>query len=75
MIIHGSQDETVPFGQAVEMHSSIQSAGGGSELVIIDGGHHNLRDDAEAPYDAPIWYSVGRQAADFLRANLVVPSR
>jgi len=75
MIIHGTQDETVPVSQAVRMHDAVRTAGQVSELVTIDGGHHNLLDDPEAPYEAPIWYSVGHQAAEFLSAILVKPTR
>jgi fermentation-respiration switch protein FrsA (DUF1100 family) len=70
LIIHGTEDETVPVGQASRMHDAIHSAGGHSEFVTIDGGHHNMRADPEAPYEAPIWYSVGHQAADFLISTL-----
>lgn len=75
MIIHGTQDETVPVNQAMQMHNAIHSTGCDSKLVTIDGGHHNLRDDPEAPYEAPIWYSIGHQAADFLSSSLIVPHR
>lgn len=73
MIIHGTQDETVPVNQAIQMHNAIHSTGWDTELVTIDGGHHNLRDDPKAPYEAPIWYSVGHQAADFLISSLAEP--
>lgn len=75
LIVHGTEDEVVPVSQAVRMHDAIHAAGHESELVTIEGGHHNLRDDPESPYDAPIWYSVGRQAADFLSSTPTMPRR
>lgn len=41
LLIHGDQDEIVPFGQAKEMLERSRAAGAQVALVVLRGGHHS----------------------------------
>jgi acetyl esterase/lipase len=51
LIIHGTLDETVPYEQAELLHRALLAVGADSRLLPIAGGHHNLLEDPDAPYD------------------------
>ena len=74
LIIHGTSDETVPYEQAELLHRALLAAGADSRLVPVAGGHHNLLDDPDAPYDGQVWYGVAAEAARFFRRQLGVGS-
>jgi dipeptidyl aminopeptidase/acylaminoacyl peptidase len=40
LIIHGTQDERVPFEQAVSLKDKLQTAGGDVTLLAIERGDH-----------------------------------
>jgi acetyl esterase/lipase len=70
LIIHGTQDETVPYEQAERLHQALLTAGAESRLLPITGGHHNLQPDPESRYNAPIWHNVATKATAFSRRHL-----
>ncbi|MFI5694255.1 prolyl oligopeptidase family serine peptidase [Kribbella sp. NPDC051586] len=72
LIIHGTRDETVPYEQGELLHRALLAAGADSRLVPIAGGHHNLLDDPDAPYDGQVWYDVANEAARFFQRHLGV---
>jgi len=71
LILHGTADETVPFEQAELLHGALRAVGADSRLVPIAGGHHNLLDDPDAPYDGQVWYDVADEAARFFQRQLM----
>ncbi|MER7250619.1 prolyl oligopeptidase family serine peptidase [Kribbella sp. NPDC000426] len=74
LIIHGTSDETVPYEQAELLHRALLAAGTDSRLLPIPGGHHNLLDDPDAPYDGQVWYDVADEAAQFFTRQLAAGS-
>ena len=42
LLIHGTEDPTAPYDQAVRMNDALSKAGGDIILVTIDGGGHNV---------------------------------
>lgn len=74
LIIHGTSDETVPYEQAELLHRALLAAGADSRLLPIAGGHHNLLDDPDAPYDGQVWYDVADEVGRFFKRQLGVGS-
>jgi acetyl esterase/lipase len=58
--IHGDQDPTVPYSQAVRLHQALDKVKVPNELVTIHGGHHGGFNDAQTE-DAykRIWSFLG----------------
>lgn len=73
LIVHGTLDETVPYEQAERLHGALRAAGAESELLTIDGGHHNLQADPDNLYDGRAWYDVGAAAIQFFERHLRQP--
>jgi dipeptidyl aminopeptidase/acylaminoacyl peptidase len=71
LIVHGTSDETVPYGQAESLHRALVAVGADSRLLPIAGGHHNLLEDPDAPYDGQVWYDVADEAVQFFRHRLL----
>lgn len=40
LIVHGKADSAAPYGQSVRLHEVVQSKGGRSELLLLDGANH-----------------------------------
>ncbi|HVX45163.1 MAG TPA: alpha/beta hydrolase [Mycobacteriales bacterium] len=74
LIIHGTDDETVPFEQGQRLHHALQHAGADSTFVPVHGGHHNLREEPDLPYSGEIWDAVREQTVEFFRRRLGEPS-
>lgn len=70
LIIHGTDDETVPYEQAERLHRALREAGADTQLITVEGGHHNLRLDPEARYEGQIWSGVANEAARFFQHYL-----
>jgi dipeptidyl aminopeptidase/acylaminoacyl peptidase len=70
LIIHGTDDDTVPFEQGARLHRALQGAGVDTTLIPIEGGHHNLRDQPELPYGGEVWDSVTDRTIEFFRHHL-----
>lgn len=52
LILHGSEDETVPVGAAKHLASIVVAAGSPSELHIYDGAGHQFERDSSPPNNA-----------------------
>lgn len=59
LLVHGSQDETVPLSQAYELY---QKAGEPRQLVVIDGAGHQLRQNDLAMNIALDWLKFQTQS-------------
>jgi dipeptidyl aminopeptidase/acylaminoacyl peptidase len=42
LLIHGTEDPTAPYNQAVRMNDALSKAGGDVTLITIDGGGHGV---------------------------------
>jgi acetyl esterase/lipase len=64
--IHGSQDDVVPYSQAVRLHEALDKAGAVNQLITVRGGGHGgfSREQLIGSFDA---------IRSFLRRNNVIP--
>jgi acetyl esterase/lipase len=70
LIIHGTDDETVPYEQSERLHRALRAAGATADLIAVKGGHHNLCLNPEARYEGQTWYDVAGEAARFFQHYL-----
>lgn len=70
LIVHGTQDETVPFAQAQLMTDRLTDHGVDVTLHAIDGVHHNLQTNIDTPWGSTPWTELGHQALDFFHRAL-----
>lgn len=70
LLIHGTDDETVPISQFERFARALTSVGVRCELEPIDRGHHNLRTDLDAPYAGAVWTDVAIRARGFFEQTL-----
>lgn len=70
LIIHGTEDETVPFAQAERLHDALQAAGADSQLLPIPGGYHNLRPDPRPTDNGPVPHNAGDAVLSFFDRHL-----
>ncbi|MGH3489073.1 MAG: alpha/beta hydrolase fold domain-containing protein [Actinopolymorphaceae bacterium] len=70
LIVHGTRDDTVPFEQGEHLHHALEQAGASTRLITIEGGHHNLRNDPDLPYEGDVWDQIGEQTIDFFDRHL-----
>lgn len=71
LIVHGTHDDTVPFEQGERLHHALRQAGATSTFIPIQGGHHNLRDHPDLPYNGQVWNNIlGKQTIEFFDHHL-----
>lgn len=70
LVVHGTEDETVPFDQAETLVSALRAHGGDVTFEVVDGGHHNLLPDEEAPWANHPWTELGQRALQFFTEKL-----
>jgi acetyl esterase/lipase len=70
LIVHGTNDETVPFEQGQRLYETLLAAGVNATFVPIPGGYHNLREDPTLPWEGDIWREMGQLGLDFFRQHL-----
>ena len=70
LIIHGTNDETVPYYQAKLLHQALQEAGADSRLLPIPGGYHNLRPDPRPTDNGPVPHNAGQAVLGFFDRHL-----
>ncbi|WP_157180813.1 alpha/beta hydrolase [Actinopolymorpha alba] len=73
LIVHGTNDETVPFAQAETMVRALRAYDGDVTFHVVEGGHHNLLPDVDAPWGNEPWTELGAQALAFFQRTLVSP--
>jgi alpha-L-fucosidase 2 len=66
LLMHGSKDEDVPFGQSVEMCDKMKQAGARCELITIQGAPHGM--DHWEPHPEFLWYK--KALVDWLQKTL-----
>jgi acetyl esterase/lipase len=70
LIVHGTQDETVPFASAEGFARKLRDAGADVTFQPVEGGHHNLLPDELAPFADDPWTELGEQALSFFDRHL-----
>jgi acetyl esterase/lipase len=66
LLMHGSNDEDVPYGQSVEMCDKMIQAGARCELITIEGAPHGM--DHWEPHPEFLWYK--KALVDWLQKTL-----
>jgi acetyl esterase/lipase len=69
LIVHGTQDEVVPFQQAVALRDALQASGGEVEWHPVEGGSHSWADTPVAGLDESA-ENFGALAAAFFERHL-----
>lgn len=67
LIVHGSQDETVPVDEAQKLASIAHN---NAKLLILDGVNHSFGGKHPLPEITPVLDSVTRETVNFFRQNL-----
>ena len=66
MILHGTRDDDVPFGETMDLVAALRRAGKPYQLVVFPGGDHSISWRPDRPY----WWL---RATGFLRESLGGP--
>jgi acetyl esterase/lipase len=69
-IVHGTQDETVPFEQAERFAAALKATGNEVEFLPVQDAHHNLRTDGLLPWSDEPWEEMGWKALAFFQRHL-----
>lgn len=67
LIVHGTQDETVPIEQARVMADALGEHGVDVTLHTIEGAYHNLRPDIDPPWGSEPWTELGELALNYFQ--------
>lgn len=70
LLVHGTEDETVPYQQATTLATGLKNHGADVMLHTVDGGHHNMVADLDAPWGDDPWTELGYEAVDFFSRHL-----
>lgn len=70
LIVHGTNDETVPFEQATTMTDSLRDHGVDVTLHAVEGVYHNLLTDIDPPWGSDPWTDLGWLALDHFNRTL-----
>ncbi|MET9021779.1 alpha/beta hydrolase [Actinopolymorpha sp. NPDC004070] len=70
LIVHGTDDETVPFEQAETLARTLRAHDGYVEFNVMEGVHHNLHTDVDLPWGSEPWAELGIQALNFFVRTL-----
>ncbi|MFD2081794.1 alpha/beta hydrolase [Actinopolymorpha cephalotaxi] len=70
LVVHGTDDETVPFDQAESLVRALRAQEGEVEFHAMEGVHHNLHADVDLPWGSEPWAELGMQALDFFDRTL-----
>lgn len=70
LIVHGTNDETVPYSQAETMVRTLREHNADVTLRTIEGGHHNLLHNVDLPWGNDPWTELGSEALEFFRRTL-----
>jgi len=70
LIVHGTQDETVPFEQATVMADTLVEHGVDVTLHAIQDGYHNLLPDMDPPWGSVPWTDLGELALHYFERTV-----
>lgn len=70
LIVHGTEDETVPFTQVERATKAMREQGVDVTLHPIRGAYHNLLPDIDLPLANEPWATLGKYALEFFDQNL-----
>lgn len=70
LVVHGTHDETVPFGQAETMVAALRKHEADVTFHVVENGHHNMLPDEDQPWGNEPWTKLGWQALEFFRQTL-----
>ena len=70
LIVHGTDDEIVPFANAEAMVTAIREHAADVTFHVVQGGKHGLRTDSAPPTDNTLWEDLGNQALAFFTKHL-----
>jgi len=70
LIVHGTQDETVPIDQARLMADRLVEHGVDVTLHTIEGAYHNLLPDIDPPWGSEPWTVLGELALHYFQRTL-----
>ena len=71
LIVHGSDDETVPFSEAERLASI---AGANAELLVLDGVNHSFGGKHPLGEITPTLESITRRTVEFFAKSLSSPA-
>ena len=70
LVVHGTDDELVPFEQAESFVRTLREHDVDVSFHVVHGGHHNLRHDVDLPWSDEPWTHLGHQALEFFTKHL-----
>jgi dipeptidyl aminopeptidase/acylaminoacyl peptidase len=70
LVVHGTNDETVPFEQGKRLYEALQAVGVEATFVPIQHAYHNLREDPSLPWEGDIWSEMGQLGLRFFQRHL-----
>ncbi|GAB3418061.1 alpha/beta hydrolase fold domain-containing protein [Flindersiella endophytica] len=70
LIVHGTEDETVPFASAEHFAGKLRESGADVTFHAMAGRYHNLQPDGEGEWPAEPWTELGKQALAFFDHHL-----
>jgi len=75
LLVHGTEDETVPYEQATLLAGALRAHGGDVTIRTVAAGHHNLTADVDAQWGNEPWTELGHEALAFFTERLGAPTR
>lgn len=70
LFVHGSHDERSHVEQAQVFVQALRTHEADVTFHLIQGGHHNMRDDPTLPWSDEPWTALGREALAFFTKHL-----
>ena len=71
LVVHGSEDETVPYEQAQFLVAKLHAHRADVTLLqTVLGGHHNMLPDPDMPWSDTPWTDLGYRALAFFTNHL-----
>jgi acetyl esterase/lipase len=72
-IVHGTNDESVPFEQGERFAQALTEVGGEVDFIVMPGCYHNLRTERDLPWSDVPWAEMGQKALAFFQKHLMRP--
>ncbi len=69
-IVHGTNDESVPFEQGERFAKALSEVGSEVDFIVMPGCHHNLRTEKNLPWSDVPWTEMGQKALAFFQEHL-----